>query len=167
MKKIILLLIFSIFILNAYSHKTYTSLTQINYNQKKERLEFVTTIFLDDLEHHFYENNIIYTKYFSDTINNYEKNKIYEYISDNFKIKINNKEKRFEFIGISSEDVFKIDIYYYILFKNKIKSIYALNTVLTQSFSEQLNNVDFSIDNIFLGRTIFNEDNIYKPIYKK
>ena len=127
-------------------HKYYISLTQVNYIQEEKSLQITTRIFIDDLEFAIQKetnqnlelNTSIESKNSDDIITNY--------ISERFKIKINDTFYTFKYLGKEYEEDL---IYCYLEVQNidEINSIKISNTVLFEVFNEQQNIVKLNINN--------------------
>lgn len=126
-------------------HKFYVSVTQIDYNEKKSRVEISTRIFIDDLEKtlekaHNQKLNIA-TKVEADNA----KALIQKYVLQKLKITINGKEQNIVFLGSEYEDDVLI-CYLKIDFSKKITTFDVFNNLLTETYSEQQNIIHTNIN---------------------
>lgn len=126
-------------------HKYYISVTQIEYVEDKESVQLITRVFIDDFE------NLLRERY-NDSITLDEKeelsitNKYIErYLSDKIKIKINNKEANFVFLG-KQYDLDVMKCYLEIEGVKKIESFEITNQVLFDIFEDQQNIIKTKIN---------------------
>ena len=127
-------------------HKFYVSIYQINYNQKKQMLEITSRIFIDDL------NNVLKIKYVKKT-HLTEKDETVEdvnlmkkYLLDNFKITINGKPQKINYINKETENNV-IVCYFNVKNISKISKITIKNTSLFELNDEQQNIIQTNIYN--------------------
>lgn len=83
----------------AVMHKYYISVTQIDYIKEKESLQMISRLFIDDFENvlrlNYDESIVLAEKDEPILIDTY----IDRYLQDKIKLRINNKEVAFNFIG--------------------------------------------------------------------
>ncbi len=134
------------FMLTAFGvwHKFYVSVTQIDYNEPKKRIEISTRIFTDDLEK-------VLNEVYAEKLNlatkletPQAKEKVVSYIKSHLKIDVNNKEKELIYLGSEYEDNLII-CYFKIDYSKKIGTFEVFNDILTDKFSEQQNIVHTNI----------------------
>lgn len=140
---VVLLLVLSSFTIY---HKFYVSVTQIDYNENKSRIEISTRIFIDDLEKTLDKKygkklNIDTKKESKEAVSYIEK-----YLLEKLKVTVNNKEKSLVFLGKEYEDDVVI-CYLKVDCSKKIATFDFYNTILTEMFSEQQNIVHTNINN--------------------
>ena len=134
------LLFVSIMSLLAFTtaHKFYVSVTQIDYIKNEQSVQIISRIFVDDFE------SLIRERYddevFLDEEGESEKADLYieRYLKSKIKIKINNEDVEFHFIGKEYE----LDIMYcYMEIEDveEIKSFEVVNQILFDKFQEQQN----------------------------
>lgn len=130
---------------NVY-HKFYVSVTQIDYNEGKKRIEISNRIFVDDLEKALEE--IHHQKLYLGTPkeNATAKKWVVEYIQQNFNVKVNGKPKEVIFLGTEYEDNLII-CYFKVDYSKKIGTFEIYNNFLTAYFSEQQNIIHTNINN--------------------
>ena len=128
-------------------HKYYVSVTEINYNQKTEQLEISLKLFNDD-----WQNALDYRLGKPVNLgseNEYQKldSLVSAYLFDNFKIEVNEEEKKLHIIGseIEGEATW---IYMYADEVKTINSIEIKNKLLTEMFDEQRNVVQLTYGKI-------------------
>ncbi|WP_341215027.1 DUF6702 family protein [uncultured Wocania sp.] len=126
-------------------HKYYVSVTQINYIKEKESVQIISRIFIDDFENllrkRYDEKITLAGKNESKTVDTY----IEQYLNDKIKIKINNKDIRFNFIG-KEYDADIMRCYLEIEGVKAINSIQITNQLLFDLFEEQQNIVKTKIN---------------------
>lgn len=128
-------------------HKFYVSVTQIDFNQKKSRIEFTTRIFIDDLEKAL--DKKYNTKLNLATKQESEKSKEYieKYLFEKMSISINNKTRKLVFLG-SEYDNDVLICYLKVDCSEKIATLDLYNSILTELFSEQQNIVHTNINSV-------------------
>ncbi|MGY0393224.1 DUF6702 family protein [Bizionia sp. KMM 8389] len=127
------------------AHKYYVSITQVEYVQEKESVQFVSRIFIDDLE------RLVRTRY-DETItlttdNEVEAANYYigKYLSEKIQVVINGKPADLQYLGKEYEN----DLVYCYLEIEGVKSIESFeitNQVLFDVFSDQKNIVRTQIN---------------------
>jgi len=127
-------------------HKFYVSVTQIDYNEKKSRVEISTRIFIDDLEKALdkkYNQKLnLVTKIEAKNA----KELTEKYLLQKISVKINNQDQNIVFLGSEYEDDVLI-CYFKIDFSKKITTFEVFNNLLTEMYSEQQNIVHTNINN--------------------
>ncbi|MFG6686361.1 DUF6702 family protein [Mariniflexile sp. HNIBRBA6329] len=144
MKCLLILLVIPLFAFTAI-HKYYISVTQIDYLQNKQSVQITTRIFIDDLEkllRERYDESI--TLAGNDELPAADLY-IERYLNEKIKIKINNKETAFSFIG-KEYDVDLVKCYLEIEGVKKIESFEISNEVLFDLFSDQQNIIKTKIN---------------------
>lgn len=147
-KKLFFLLVFAVVLSSfAEAHKFYVSVTQIDYNSKKARVEFTTRIFIDDLEKAL--DKKYNTKLNLATKQESEKSKEYieKYLFEKMSISINNKTRKLVFLG-SEYDNDVLICYLKVDCSEKIATLGVYNSILTELFSEQQNIVHTNINSV-------------------
>lgn len=127
-------------------HKFYVSVTQIDYNEKKSRIEIASRIFIDDLEKVLNKKTgeIMYlaTKKENEKARNFIEN----YLIEKTKYKINGNELNQIFLGFEYEDDVII-CYSKIDYSKKITTFGCQNNILFDGFSDQQNIIHTNIHN--------------------
>ncbi|WP_264565462.1 DUF6702 family protein [Flavobacterium sp. N3904] len=155
MKKIIVCIFFSVFLLSLSSfgvHKFYMAIYQINYAPEKKMLQITARIFLDDL------NKALEKKYKKKLFIGGDKETeeglilLKKYLAENFSLKVNGQTKTMNFL---SKEIDGDVLVCYLNVKeiSKITSLEINNSVLIDWISEQQNIVHitaFGIKNSFL-----------------
>ncbi|SOU87252.1 DUF6702 family protein [Tenacibaculum dicentrarchi] len=138
-------LLFFILPLLAFSlHKYYISLTEISYQEETKSVQMIMNVFMDDIETAI---NKDYNVDLQLTSNNELKNVdslFVNYLTKNFKIKINKKQATYNFIGKEYDG----DIVYFYLETEHITSINTIeieNNMLVKYFPEQQNLIKASV----------------------
>ncbi len=140
------LILFIIPLLAFTMHKYYISLTKIEYKKESKSIQITMRIFIDDLQETI---NTTYNKDFELALPNESKKIdtiINNYLTGKFKIKINNIQKAYSYIGKEYEN----EVVYLYLEINNIESIKAIeikNTVMMEIFPEQKNIIKLNINN--------------------
>lgn len=149
MKQFKVLLLVVIFPLLSFTalHKYYVSVTEIEYVKEQKAIQITSRIFIDDFEkllRERYDKDI--TLAIEDeisTVNYY----IEKYLKEKIKIRINDEEIEFKFLGKEYEDDIMI-CYLEIENMHHISSIHVINRILFDAFSDQQNIVRFKINSI-------------------
>jgi hypothetical protein len=135
---ILALLVAPLFNFNNVDHEYYVSVTEVKYAKEHQSLQIISQIFINDFEkllQERYDDNIkLAPDNDSDTIEKY----MQRYIADKLKIKVNDNDVNFKFIGKEYKD----DITYcYLEIENisQIKSLEVTNTLLFDILPEQQN----------------------------
>lgn len=128
----------------AMVHKFYVSVTQIDYNEPKKRIEISTRIFTDDLEKALNEVYAEKLNLATKLETPQAKEKVVSYIKSHLKIDVNNKEKELIYLGSEYEDNLII-CYFKIDYSKKIGTFEVFNDILINKFSEQQNIVHTNI----------------------
>lgn len=126
-------------------HKYYTSVTEIEYVPKKESVQIITRIFIDDFE------SVLKERYDeSIMLNTQEENTLVDvyikkYLKAKMKITINNQPAELNFIG-KQYDTDMVKCYLEIEGVTDITSFKVSNTVLFDVFEEQQNIIKTNIN---------------------
>jgi len=119
-------------------HKYYVSLCEIEYIPKQQSVQIILSIFIDDFEltlnNEFDENLYLATNKEHQNSTTFIKN----YLHENFKIAINNKECNYQLLGKKYEDDI-VKLYIEIPNISEIKIIEVTNTNLFKYFEDQQN----------------------------
>ncbi|MCG8184000.1 DUF6702 family protein [Tenacibaculum piscium] len=144
MKKFIILLLI-LPLLSFSVHKYYISLTEIDYKPETKSVQIIMNVFIDDIE------NAINKEYNVD-LQLVSKNELknsdtlfFKYLKKHFKLKINQKEVHYNFIGKEYDgDI----VFFYLEIENiaDFKTIEIQNNVLMRHFSEQQNLIKASVN---------------------
>jgi len=128
-------------------HKYYISLCEIEYAESKQAVQIILGIFIDDLE-------VVLNKEQALKLNlATEKepkniNAIYlKYLNNNFKIKINNTAKPYQFIGKKYDDDI-VRFYLEIPNISQLNSIEVFNTSLVNEFENQQNIIKIKVNKL-------------------
>lgn len=138
MKKIVIAL-FILPLLSFTLHKYYVALTEIEYNENTKSIQMIMNVFMDDIE-------LAINKDFNTNLNITSKNEVsnideyfYNYLKDNFLVKINNQQVNYKFIGKEYDG----NIVYFYLEIEGVSSpptkIQIENNVLIKHFPDQQN----------------------------
>ena len=146
MKKI--LIICTALLLFSFSavHKYYLALTEIEYNTKNQSLEFIMSVFIDDIEDTINKDFNIDAQLWSNNepkdIDKYFK----QYLNSHFKVKVNDKAQAYNYIGKEYDGN---TIYFYLEIENipEINSIEIQNNMLVDYFPEQQNLIKVKVNN--------------------
>lgn len=144
MKQLLVILLLPLFAFTAV-HKYYISVTQVDYVEKKQSVQIITRIFTDDFEkllrERYDESITLAVKNEPEIVNLY----IERYLNEKIKIKINNKDVYFSFIG-KEYDVDLVKCYLEIEGVKKIESFEISNKVLFDIFGDQQNIIKTKIN---------------------
>ncbi|MFP4845268.1 DUF6702 family protein [Winogradskyella sp. PE311] len=137
-QRIIILLLLPVFLSNSVKHEYYVSVTKVEYSENQKSLQIISQIFINDFEkllRERYDENITLAEDDEpETVDVYIK----RYLSDKLKIKVNEADVNFKFIGKEYKD----DITYcYLEIENisNIKSMEVTNRTLFDVIPEQQN----------------------------
>lgn len=136
MKKILLILLVPLISFSV--HKYYISLTEIEFKKDSESVEIITSFFIDDFEKVLdLEYNIDSQMNYDDEIKNID-DYFKKYLNQNFKVSINNKPKKYNFIGKEYEGN---NVHFYLEIENitNIETIEVTSTMLLKYFYRQQN----------------------------
>lgn len=126
-------------------HKYYVSMCEIEYVEEKESMQIILGLFIDDLE-------VALNKTHNSKLNLATKEEVknidslyIQYLQKNFKIKLNNTSKNFNFIGKEYNDDI---VHFYLEFTNikELKNFEVTNTCLLHDFEEQQNIVKLKVN---------------------
>lgn len=155
-------LLLSLFLIPLFAftvvHKYYMSMTQIEYVKDKESVQIITRIFIDDFE------NLLRERYDESitlagedepmTVDMYME----RYLSEKIKIKINNEEAYFTFIG-KEYDIDIVRCFLEIQDVKKIDSFEISNQVLFDLFEDQKNIIKTNINASKKSYILISQDN--------
>ncbi|MFY7670978.1 DUF6702 family protein [Tenacibaculum sp. MEBiC06402] len=157
MKKLLILFI-GISFLSFTDHKYYLALTEIEHNTKSNSIQMIMNVFMDDIELAIEKdqgtNLKLTTKDEPKNVDDY----FFNYLKDNFKIKVNNTITTYNFIGKEYEDNI---IYFYLEIDNvnDVNSIEIENNVLTAHFPDQQNLIKAKINDTKKSLFLTKENN--------
>jgi hypothetical protein len=140
-----LLILLTVLWLFSFKHPFYLSVTNLKYNKKEAALQGTVKVFLNDFESALKKINqktidLIRIKDTADV-----NKKLIVYLKTHLSLKLNGKERSFNFIGFEQED----DAFWmYIEFKKceTPKKIEINNSILYDFLSEQTNIVSVEVD---------------------
>tara|TARA_B100000795_G_C22635458_1_gene374315 strand:+ start:240 stop:737 length:498 start_codon:yes stop_codon:yes gene_type:complete len=140
------------------SHKYYLSLTQIEYNKKKQSLEIIINVFMDDIEIALNKDYNIDLKL--TTKDELKDTDVYfkKYLDKKMKFTIDNKNIKFNYIGKEYEG----DLVYFYLEIDGIynpTSLEISNSLLLPYFEQQQNIVKFKNDNKIQSKILTKNNN--------
>jgi hypothetical protein len=138
MFKWMIILFFIISPTNQQEHKFYLSLTDIVYDQQKERLEITSDVFIDDFQNLLekrYQRNFLLEK--GDEFN-YTKKFIKKYLADKFSIRLESNQKQVKYLGKQYRDD-KLRFYLYVNNVKPFDQIQITNKILMDLFEDQKN----------------------------
>ena len=138
MFKWMIILFFIISPANQQEHKFYLSLTDIVYDQQKERLEITSDVFIDDFQNLLekrYQRNFLLVK--GDEFN-YTKKFIKKYLADKFSIRLESNQKQVKYLGKQYRDD-KLRFYLYVNNVKPFDQIQITNKILMDLFEDQKN----------------------------
>lgn len=139
-------------------HKYYMSVTQIEYVKDKESVQIITRIFIDDFENllreRYDESITLAGKDEPITVDMYME----RYLGEKIKIKINNQEVYFSFIG-KEYDIDIVRCFLEIEGVKKINSFEISNQVLFDLFEDQQNIIKTDINASKNSYILVSQDN--------
>lgn len=125
-------------------HKYYVSVTEVEFVKEQKSVQIISRIFIDDFEkllRERYDKEItLAIEDEKSTVNFYTE----KYLKEKFKIKINEQDVEFTFLGKEYEDDIMVN---YLEIENieNISSIHVKNRILFDVFPDQQNIVRFKI----------------------
>ena len=128
-------------------HPIHISVTEINYNEKSRSLQIISRIFIDEMELGIRaqrkdpELDILELKNGATT-----KQLIGDYLKAHFKIKIDGKPAKINFLGHEREDISFV-CYLEIANVKKLKTIEVFNDIITEIHDDQSNLVHVTYKN--------------------
>ena len=122
-----------------FFHPIHISVTEFNYSDKDKALQITSRIFIDDLELAIRQNrkeeelDIVKPKNGLTT-----EQLVKEYLLHHFKVKLDGKAQKINFLGMETEDVAFV-CYLEIENVKKIKRVEVFNDVITEIHNDQSN----------------------------
>lgn len=144
-KKIILLFIIPLLAFSA--HKHYISLTKIDFIEDKKIVQITMRFFIDDIEKTLQDRYNTKLELATKDENKKADFFIEKYISQKFKVIINDEEKTFKYLG-KEYDNDVVFFYLEISDVEKIEKIEVQNSMLMETFDEQENYIKLNINNV-------------------
>lgn len=144
MKKILILFV-GLSFLSFKDHKYYLALTEIEHNTKSNSVQMIMNVFMDDIEKAIEKEQGVNLKLTTQKEVTNANGYLYNYLQENFLIKINNSKVDFNFVGKEYEGNI---IYFYLEIENitKIDSLEIENNVLIAHFPDQQNLIKAKIN---------------------
>jgi len=162
MKKYILLF-FIIPLISFSSHKYYIALTEIELNKETQSVQMIMNVFIDDIEHTLNkEYNINSQLSYKEEVKNVD-DYFKKYLSEHFKITINNLPKKYNYIGKEYNGNI---VYFYLEIEgiSEIRNITIENTIMLKYFPNQQNII--KIKNDKKNKSIFLTQKKHKALLK-
>jgi len=125
-------------------HPIHLCLTEINFNEKNHSLEITHRIFWDDLERLFQEKYNSKIKLGEDYETPDAEKFISDYLQENFKLKINQKEVKINYLGREYEKETLL-VYMEVLKIKKLNTAEVTHSIMHQFFDDQRNMTTFII----------------------
>ncbi len=129
------------------SHKYYISLTKIDFVKEEKTVQVTMRFFIDDIERTLESRYQIKLELATEEENKKADIFLKKYISQKFKVKINNEFKDFKYLG-KEYDNDVVFIYLEISNIAYITNIEIQNSMLFEEFPEQENFIKTNINNI-------------------
>lgn len=137
-KKTILYLLVLLQLSFSTLHEYYVSLTEINYNPDKERLEIISRLFHDDfekvLQERYYKNIELKPSVQSDGVEEFIK----KYFDKKLTLNFSEKNLKLDYLGYEFDED-RINIYLKVDQINDFKSLTVNNLLLTDVIEDQKN----------------------------
>ena len=131
-------------------HEFHMSRLDLNYNSEQKSVQFSLFLFIDDFEATIKEKESgLNLKLFTERESTLSDSLIYDYINTHVIINIDDESKKMNYLGreIDEKDLQGMWIYLEIENQENFKSLDITNSLLTESFSDQRNIIDVTIDN--------------------
>jgi hypothetical protein len=122
-----------------FLHPIHISVSEINYSEKDKALQITSRIFIDDLELAIREQRKEPELDITNPKGGLSTNQlVMDYVKEHFKIKIDGKPAKFNFLAVETEDIAFVC---YIEIENvkKVKTLEAFNDVITEVHEDQSN----------------------------
>ena len=145
-------------------HKYYVGLTEVNIDSKKHSLDVSTKLFMDDLEAGLLKS---YNKKvdLSTSVNNKEVQQLLmNYLDANFKINVGGKLLKLKFVGYEVENDAVWCYSEVTSFKGK-GTVSILNTLLYESFPEQVNLMNVNWDGVNKSVRLSNPEKLAELVF--
>lgn len=160
MKKLLLLLVLTTFLVSFVPHKFYVSVTNINYAEKSSSFQITTRIFIDDMESLLLERYGIKAKLATDQELALANDYIEKYFRSKFTVKINGDYQKYTFLGKKYDtDVVICYLEIESVDKDTLDSIEVQNEILTDLFEEQKNLVHIKVSGTKKSFVLIKENN--------
>ncbi|MEQ8910111.1 MAG: hypothetical protein RIC95_13020 [Vicingaceae bacterium] len=146
MRKIVLVALVCLLGQNAWAHKFYMSITEMNYNQEHGSLEIIIKLFTDDIEKAL-ESEIDYALFLGTDKEATQTDSLLElYLKKQFSLKENGNSMSIDFLGKEAERDYT---WLYIEVPNfNPKAGHSLkHAMLTEVFEDQKNQVNYYYQN--------------------
>ena len=156
MKKILILFV-GLSFLSFKDHKYYLALTEIEHNTKSNSVQMIMNVFMDDIEKAIEKEQGVNLKLTTKKEVANADGYLFNYLQENFLLKLNNSKVDFNFVGKEYEGNI---IYFYLEIENvkKINSLEIENNVLIAHFPDQQNlikaNINDTKKSLFLTKEI-------------
>ena len=128
-----------------FNHEFYVSVSYMEYDDERKKIEIHKKIFFDDLEQTikdtFLDENFDIINSQENIANNY----IEKYLKDNIEFFVNDKKQDFNYLGYEYEDGM-VHCYFEVSKIKKIKKIKIKDTSLFNTFEGQENLIYFQLD---------------------
>ena len=148
-------------------HPLHISVTEIEYNDKVKALQITSRIFIDDLESAIRaEKNLPSLDILNPANELKTKDLVQEYLSHHFKIKLDGKEQKMNFLGYEEENIAFVC---YIEIENIIdfKILEVENSIITEMFSDQSNLVHVTYNGPIKSARLMKDKPIEKFTFEK
>jgi hypothetical protein len=146
MKKTCFIIFLSLLGLTSFksAHKFYVSVTEIEHNEKKESLQIISRVFIDDFE------NVLNLRYGQDiTLDPHSETTVAEdfikkYLEQKIHMEVNGKEMENKYLGKEYENDMLV-FYIEVTGVSNVKNVLVRNSVLMDLFEEQKNLVHVKV----------------------
>ncbi|AUC15170.1 hypothetical protein BTO06_08470 [Tenacibaculum sp. SZ-18] len=157
MKKILILFV-GLSFLSFKDHKYYLALTEIEYSSKSNSVQMIMNVFMDDIEKAIEKEQGVNLKLTTNKEIANADGYLFNYLQENFILKINDSKVDFNFVGKEYEGNI---VYFYLEVENvtKINSLHIENNVLIAHFPDQQNLIKVKINNTKKSLFLTKENN--------
>ncbi|MCI4671381.1 MAG: hypothetical protein MRZ79_24785 [Bacteroidia bacterium] len=128
------------------AHPFHLSTTEIFFNQDQKTLEISLKLFVDDLDDGLEKAGFGKMDLGTSKENENADIFLYKYLLDNFELAVDNKPRKFSFIGKEYEKGNVVWCYLEVKGVKRMSSLYLRNHILTEVFSDQQNIVHVKKD---------------------
>jgi len=132
---------------NISAHEFHLSKTDVNYKSDQQALQITVHMFIDDLEEGIKSIDEEKLKLFHNSESTKADSLINLYIHNNLKIKLDDSEVKFDFIGKEiSDDLAGAWCYLELVNVKPFEEIAISNNLLTSTFEDQKNIINIKVD---------------------
>ena len=145
-------------------HKYYLSLTEVAINTEKHTLDVSSKLFIDDLELELNKLSLKKTDLSAVVKNKETEALLFSYLKNNFKVNVGGKLPDLQYVGYEIEGD-AVWCYMEVVNFNGNGTISILNTLLYDSFPEQSNLLNVSLDGVSKSAKLTNPEKMAEFVF--